>query len=150
MKLILILLLIPITSFSQFTETKGDTTIVGSFKDDLKNAPFSLKIVEKGYKMSFCTQRFTNSESCMVDVIFNESRESMSEFYNFVSNLFESEKGFVTKYLETEQYKITVSKSGNFIGLTFDFKFVVNNVRNHREVTSIFSSVNWESLFKNL
>ena len=150
MRLILLLLLVPITSFSQFKETKGDTDLVGQFTDDSKNAPFLLKIVDQGYKMTFCTQRFTNSESCMVDITFSEGRESMTDFYKYVSDLFNSDDLVVTKYLETDQYKITVMKTGNFISLTFDFKFVENNIRNKREVTSGFSADNWNSLFENI
>lgn len=142
----LFFLLFPLLSNAQFREVnKEPTGEIGSFYDEIRNAPFSLSKIQNVYKMCFYNSTFVNAETQMSCLNINESETSMNDFYKYVLLFFNEKEMFKDKYLETNQYRITVSKVGNFVSLKFHDKY--SNIRNNSSETSLFSVENWKKLF---
>lgn len=145
--LLLILLIIPIFSFSQFRESeKDDNGEIGSFYDETRKAPFSLSKIDSVYKMCFYNTVTMRGETQMICLSFKETEKSMNDFYEYVLNVFsQTEKTYAEKYLETNQYKIKVI---GFMGnVSLEFHDKNSNIRNDKSITSIFFVKDWKKLF---
>ncbi len=144
-KISFLLLIIPTICFSQFKEvTKHSEGKIGQFYDEENKAPFSLTKKEGKYDLCFFNKINSDSEKGMKCLSFNETESSMLDFFNLGLKIFDNADMFIDKYWETPQYKITASKSGNFINLKiWDNYTRINNL----SVTPLISKENWKKLF---
>jgi hypothetical protein len=139
-RFIYMLVIIPTICFSQSEGVSEAEKPIGQFYDEINKATFSLTKNEENYNLCFFNEIADSKQ--MKCLTFNEPESSMLSFFAFGSKILESSEMLLDKDWETPQYRIIVSKNGNFIILK-----IWDNYSKSLAVTPLISKVNWKALF---